>query len=182
MFDTSVCSINCSGLEFFGSAVDFDDLAFMNLVSFMEEANAALSDKMRVIRELNEKKKELMEKIKILNDAIEKSNAKNDRDDVNVYGDLENPGRFAEREEGAQIRKPGEKDTISPINRKFDLIEVKNQIEEFRGQLEELNTSSQVMMIDLQRLMNKRNEAVQLVSNIEAKSHQTAQAIIANLK
>jgi hypothetical protein len=37
-------------------------------------------------------------------------------------------------------------------------------------------------MIDLQRLMNKRNEATQLVSNIEAKSHQTAQAILANIK
>jgi hypothetical protein len=60
--------------------------------------------------------------------------------------------------------------------------EVEAKIEELRSQLEELNTASSVLMIDLQRLMNKRNEAVQLVSNIEAKSHQTAQAIIANLK
>jgi hypothetical protein len=64
----------------------------------------------------------------------------------------------------------------------FKRKEVEAKIEELRGRLEELNTSSSILMIDLQRLMNKRNEATQLVSNIEAKSHQTAQSIISNIK
>ena len=180
MFDTGINSIKCGGLDFFDGVVDFEDLMFLDLVAFMGETDAALSAKMKEIRTLNELKRELTREMEYLNDAISRSGATDDDDTVNVYGSLEDP------EEPTQYKQcqEGECSELDPGDEPmpYKRIDVMNRIEEIRHQIEELNTSSKVMLIDLQRLLNKRNEAVQLVSNIEAKSHQTAQAVIANLK
>jgi hypothetical protein len=60
--------------------------------------------------------------------------------------------------------------------------DVQNRIDELQRELEGLNTNSQVALVDLQRLMNKRAEAVQLTTNLMARSHETAMGVIANLK
>lgn len=221
MFDPNVTSITCGSLDFFDSAVDFDDLAFLNLIMCMQESDQALAAKMQEIRAINDLKRQITAEINYLNQSLARSHAKADgkhQDDlVYVEGGLDNPkdpaeGRFKTSEEQAEYEKswkkykekgkvvgysefrlPNGRILRTPIREKPTAEDVKNanlykrseveaKIEELRGRLEELNTSSSVMMIDLQRLMNKRNEATQLVSNIEAKSHQTAQAIIANLK
>lgn len=224
MFDPNITSITRGSLDFFESAVDFDDLAFLNLIMCMQESDKALAAKMKEIRQINELKRQITEDINHLNQALARSNSKHDQKDKYVYveGGLENPedpgaGRFKSSDEQAKFEKEWAGklgDTIvtkSHMERKnlfgvtwVDVVvideqvkvtseflndmglykrkEVEAKIEELRGRLEDLNTSSSVLMIDLQRLMNKRNEATQLVSNIEAKSHQTAQAIISNLK
>jgi hypothetical protein len=224
MFDPNVTSISCGSLDFFESAVDFDDLAFLNLIMCMQESDKALGAKMKEIRQINELKRQITEDINNLNRALARSGSKHDQKDKYVYveGGLEDPqdpdeGKFKSSEEQANFEKEwGGRlgDTIvtewrmkrvemwgrQPIDLRVPVEEVKvtseflndmglfkrkeveAKIEELRGRLEELNTSSSILMIDLQRLMNKRNEATQLVSNIEAKSHQTAQAIISNIK
>lgn len=224
MFDPNVTSITCGSLDFFESAVDFDDLAFLNLIMCMQESDKALSAKMKEIRQLNELKRQITEDINNLNRALARSGSKHDQKDKYVYveGGLENPqdpdgGKFKSSEEQAKFEKewgkkvgktivtkshmerkevfPGVWKDVEVIDEEVKITseylndmglykrkEVEAKIEELRSRLEELNTSSSVLMIDLQRLMNKRNEATQLVSNIEAKSHQTAQAILANIK
>ena len=221
MFDPNVTSITCGSLDFFESAVDFDDLAFLNLIMCMQESDKALSAKMKEIRALNDLKRQITAEINHLNEALNRSHAKGDGkhgdDYVYVEGGLENPtdpseGQFNTKEGQQNFEKEWQKqkgktveysethyneDGSSSVHSGDVLVDdkfltekqhlyqrkdVEARIEELRSQLEELNTSSSVLMIDLQRLMNKRNEATQLVSNIEAKSHQTAQAIIANLK
>jgi hypothetical protein len=221
MFDPNVTSITCGSLDFFESAVDFNDLAFLNLIMCMQESDKALAAKMKEIRQINDLKRQITDEINYLNEALNRSHAKGDGkhgdDYVYVEGGLENPtdpreGQFATKEAQQSYEKEWEKkkgktveysETVynedgsycessgdalvndSFLNRKKHLYQRKDveaRIEDLRSQLEELNTSSSVLMIDLQRLMNKRNEATQLVSNIEAKSHQTAQAIISNFK
>jgi hypothetical protein len=236
MFDPNVTSITCGSLDFFESAVDFNDLAFLNLIMCMQESDKALSAKMKEIRQLNELKRQITADIDYLNKYLARSDTKFDDKDGYLYvGDLDDPqdpdrGRFPSKEaqqeyekawtknfkEGYDVDENGNvvppnpdmehlngfmragdmitgKPVIEPLNRKatademnraglYKRSEVEAKIEELRGRLEDLNSSSSVMMIDLQRLMNKRNEATQLVSNIEAKSHQTAQAILANIK
>jgi hypothetical protein len=224
MFDPNVTSISCGSLDFFESAVDFDDLAFLNLIMCMQESDKALAAKMKEIRNLNELKRQITEDINNLNRALARSGSKHDQKDKYVYveGGLDDPqdpdeGKFKSSEEQAKFEKEWGKQigkTIvtewrmerleiygrEPIDYRvpvekvkvtseflndmglYKRKEVEAKIEELRSRLEELNTSSSVLMIDLQRLMNKRNEATQLVSNIEAKSHQTAQAIISNIK
>jgi ABC-type antimicrobial peptide transport system permease subunit len=221
MFDPNVTSITCGSLDFFESAVDFDDLAFLNLIMCMQESDNALAAKMKEIRAINDLKRQITEEINYLNEALNRSHAKGDGkhgdDYVYVEGGLESPrdpseGQFATKEEqqnyekeweskkgnmewhtertynddGSYYESSGEVEVDNKfLNEEKNLYQRKDveaKVEELRSQLEELNTSSSVLMIDLQRLMNKRNEATQLVSNIEAKSHQTAQAILANIK
>jgi hypothetical protein len=226
MFDPNVTSINCGSLDFFQGAVDFDDLAFLNLIMCMQESDQALAAKMQEIRQVNELKRELTSELNYLNRALARSHTKADGKGgekyVYVEGGLEDPqdpdeGRFKCSDEQKEFEKdmegrlgdaivtkshmerkeilPGHWQDVMVIDEQVRVTneylneqwlykrkEVEARIEELRGQIEELNTSSSILMIDLQRLMNKRNEATQLVSNIEAKSHQTAQAIIANMK
>lgn len=181
MCNNAINSIGCFGLDFFSRAVDLEDLMFEDLVSFMGETDAALSAKMKEIRTLNELKRELTRKMELLNEAIARSGATADDDTVEVYGTLEDP---EERPGLRQCQGGSECSEVDPADEPtgYKRIDVMNHIEGIRHQIEELNSSSKVMLLDLQRLMNKRNESVQLVSNITAKSHQTALSIIANLK
>jgi len=250
MFDPNVTSITCGSLDFFESAVDFNDLAFLNLIMCMQESDKALSAKMNEIRQLNEVKRQMTADINHLNKCLARSNADVDEKNGLVYvpGGLDDPRdpdkswlsdpdrqRQFERQwesfrrdgapvqylvdqngdippagTGTQNKTPlsgahviGGVDienhldwasqnidygrripTTRDLHAKnlFTRAEVEAKIEELRGRLEDHNSSSSIMMLDLQRLMNKRNEATQLVSNLEAKSHQTAQAILSNIK
>jgi len=60
--------------------------------------------------------------------------------------------------------------------------EVEAEIEKTRNQMEQLNSSTQIFMIDMQRLLNQRNQAVEFTTNTVAKEERTARSIIENLK
>ncbi|MBW1808103.1 MAG: hypothetical protein JRJ19_03115 [Deltaproteobacteria bacterium] len=199
MYNSNVISISCGGLDFFDSAVDFSDLAFMNMILCMQESDYALKAKMQEIREVNRIKRDLTNKIGILNECLSWSGAKEGDDLVYVDGGLVNPkkpgeGIYKTSEEQRKHEKTQQaaRDAYAVVGLDMEKelnecclyrkSQVESRIEELRAKLEEYNSSSSVMMIDLQRLMNKRNEAVQMTSNIEAKCHQTAMSVIANLK
>ena len=57
-----------------------------------------------------------------------------------------------------------------------------SRLDELQREFEDLNKSSELMLIDLNRLMQKRNQAVQLTTNIMQSCHQTAMGVIANFK
>ena len=219
MFDpisTQTSSVNCAGLDFFDSAVDFNDLAFLNMVLCMQESDSALAAKMGEIREMNKEKKAINEKIANLNSWLTSSDAKDAKDKVYVEGGLDNP---TNANDSNMINHEDPKDPLKATKEQIETArtnmygslirgdvsgyrryktqldaaenklkdlrsssytkeQVEKKVEELRGQLEDMNSSSSIMMIDLQRLMNKRNEASQLVSNIESNSHKTAMGII----
>jgi hypothetical protein len=170
-------SVNMSGLDFFSGAMDFDDLAFLSYVKFMQEADAGLSATMDRIRDANAEKKELLKDIDRLQYAL---NHTKGSDEIVIFGSLEDPEDppvgwrydFHENEVDEQLIELG------TAFEKCTRTEVKERIEQMQGKIEELNSDSSVVMIDLQRLLNKRNEASTLVSNIIAGSHQTAMSII----
>ncbi len=220
---TQTSSVNCAGLDFFNSAVDFDDLAFLNMVLCMQESDSALAAKMKDMREINEKKTALNNKISYLNIWITRSEAKEPGEKVYVEGGLEDPVNPAKSKfpEGADQREHEKalkdaktwqetaqreldeantngtaqqqamcQDDLNAANARVEELsndvfvrkDVEAKIQELRGKLEDMNSASSIMMIDFQRLMNGRNQASQLVSNIESKSNQTAMGIIANFK
>jgi len=212
MFNTNLNnlgSIACGSLELFDSAVDFDDLAFMQMIMCMQESDKALAAKMKEIRALNAAKRDLTDHIARLNNMLASSSAKKDEDFVAVKGGLDDPVDLSEIDQEVQhqveedwkthqwYQEAGLLDDDSMIRhgcqnlldsmderaaqrQVYRKSEVEAKIEELRGELEDMNSSSSVMMIDLQRLMNKRNEAVQFVSNVESRSHKTAMAIVNN--
>lgn len=219
-YTTQTSSLGCATLDFFDSAFDFNDLAFLDMVLCMQESDKALAAKMSEIRDINKQKKAINDHIANLNSWLSLSKAKEADDSVYVEGglddttnandsskvDLDNPEdplRAAKKEvedlEGLMAVSLANGNLIdlakysaqhATAKTKLDVLrrssyskkQVEKKIEELRGKLEDMNSSSSVMMIDLQRLMNKRNEASQLVSNIESKSNQTAMGIIANFK
>ena len=269
MFD-DVQSVNLGGLSMIDAAGDFDDLAFMDLLLCMQESDLALGDAMQRIRDLNRRKRALMDDIALWEKAIRDSGAKKDKDTVNVPGglpghpppgsrdtdaaaaaddsdsaaddgppladpaDVGDPqpepeigldgdireatgdavalkyreqapqvdsGRFSSLEQplagdgdggatadspdgpGRVGRAPGAGDNSDLVRAPVpcDKKDVEAAIEAARAELESLNTNSSVMMVELQRLMNKRNEAVQFVSKMLNASHSTAMAVINNI-
>jgi hypothetical protein len=237
MFD-AVSAVRVGNLDLIDSLGDLDDMAFLDLLVCMQESNQALCDRMRSIRELNARKRSLMDDIAGLEKAIRDSGADKDNDIVNIPPGL--PGarhteavgdsQSDEELEGAaqepgpghepqtdfkpnwvsagvpNTRVGGDSSDGPPVEAQGggtasvsgegssnaqDLIglptpvskdKVDGMIEDLRAELEGLNNQSSVMMIDLQLMMNKRNEAVQFVSNVISKCHGTAMGIIANIK
>lgn len=202
MFD-NVQSVNAGGLSMIDAAGDFDDLAFLDLLLCMQESDLALGNTMQRIRDLNRRKRALMDDIALWEKAIRDSDAKKDKDWVNVPGGL--PGQedylSGNTDEGFSLDTEELRDIPGDILKKFrdekrkseflekhgpDALpytkeEVEAAIEAARAELESLNTNSSVMMVELQRLMNKRNEAVQFVSKTLNSSHSTAMAVINNI-
>ena len=60
--------------------------------------------------------------------------------------------------------------------------EIEDRLEELQREFEDLGQSSELLLIDLQRLMGKRSQAVQLTTNIMQACNQTAMGIISNFK
>lgn len=215
MYDPTIGTAACGGLDWLDGAVDFDDLAFLSMVLSLQESDQALIGKMREIRALNEQKRELNKDIQRLNSYLSRSSADKDGEFVYVGGGLEDPEdptesgyptpeqqrahekAWNDRYERAELRREGYtpgKEEKTPeggvldttyMNEQRDLFrrsEVNNRIEELRGRLEDLNSSSSIMMIELQRIMNARQQSMQFVSTMESKSHQNSMAIINNMK
>ncbi len=210
MYD-NVSSINAGSMDLFDSPMDFDDMAFMSLIMTIQESDQALSAKIKNIRALNEERRALTEELSRLTRALEKANDgdqdwveiskedaaamgcggepnpsledKSDRNLMDMLDACKNLGVFGEAL--LMITSGVTKEEVTAeLNRRgwVSKDQLKDRIEEIRNQLETLNTNSSVQLIDLNRLLNKRNEAVQLTSNIINKSHNTAMMVIGNFK
>ena len=209
MYDNPIIAASCqvSGLDWVDGPMDIDDLAFIQLILSMEQSDQALMDKMNAIRELHAQKKAISEEITNITRAMEEAEADSDSDWVYVEGGVE--GDIDISTEGSSTLERMFLD--SPIGQilvldNLDDLKLRaacgNQqaaetlaeyghyqkkdldayVEKLQQELVSLNDSSELMMIDLSRLMNKRNQAVQLTTNIMQSSHQSAMGIIANFK
>ncbi|HOX43952.1 MAG TPA: hypothetical protein PK668_10140 [Myxococcota bacterium] len=176
------------GMDLYDAPVDIDDLAFMSLIACLDESTEALLDRMRALRELNGQKRALNDEIDRLSRALEASGADSDDDEVVVEGGMTGsqakPSQsFGRVEQGLTVEGSGGGDSEqSTVSATYTRKQVQDEIERLRRQLEDLGSSSEIMLIDLNRLMSKRNEAIQLTSNILASTHQSAMAVIANFK
>jgi chromosome segregation ATPase len=176
------------GMDLYDAPMDIDDLAFMSLIACLDESTEALMDRMRALRELSGQKRALNDEIDRLSQALEASGADSDDDKVKVPGgmrgqevvdpDLDRTGLASEL---AKLGDPGSGLSAAKTD-VYTRKQVQDEIERLRRQLEDLGSSSELMLIDLNRLMSKRNEAIQLTSNILASTHQSAMAVIANFK
>jgi prefoldin subunit 5 len=172
-----------AGMDLYDTPMDIDDLAFMSLIDTLDESTEALMERMRALRDLSGQKRALNDEIDRLSQALEASGADSDDDKVKVPGGLPSEkngvggqGAAEGKVEGFPNFEVGHGDDFR--TRK----EVQDEIERLRRQLEDLGSSSELMLIDLNRLMSKRNEAIQLTSNILATTHQSAMSVIANFK
>jgi prefoldin subunit 5 len=187
MFDR-VQAGSIAGMDLYDGPMDIDDLAFMSLICCLDESTQALMERMREIRDLNGRKRALNAEIERLTQALNDSDAKDDDDEVDVPGGLQDSSAEPSREFGQRqdpITTEGE--DPSPANTEtafatYTRKEVQEAIESLRRQIEDLSTSSEIMLIDLNRLMSRRNEAITLTSNILSTCHQSAMSVIANFK
>ena len=185
MFE-GIDSTRVGSSSLYDSIMDIEDLAFLDLIMCIDDADRALCAKMRELRALNAEKQGLIDDIAKLQDAIRDSGAKKDDDTVNVPGGMPDSvtgrNRTPSADAGADHPALSDSSDVHTMSEPVLRKDVEDAIETLRSKLEDLNTNSSVMLIDLQRLQNQRNEVVQLTSNIISKSHQTAMSVIANIK
>ena len=60
--------------------------------------------------------------------------------------------------------------------------DVEAEITRLQGRLDDLNGDGELTLLDINRLLSRRNQALQLTSNIINTTHQSAMGIIANIK
>jgi SMC interacting uncharacterized protein involved in chromosome segregation len=231
---SNISSINCRGIDLFDSAVDINDLVFLQMVMSLEESDAALSNSMKEMRRLNNEKKAITDQISELNQILKTEQALEDPNDLNSgplsaktaltiiqdshgrHGlnfceflknemrarDIPFPETAAELEKIIEDIGPEHLGEVINLGytdlecgsyvydtyknevkqrHKDSKNEIEAEIEKLRGDLENLNTDSNVMMMDLNRMINKRAEIVQMASSIESKCHSTMMAIIGNI-
>lgn len=63
-----------------------------------------------------------------------------------------------------------------------DREDVENEIARLQGQMDALSGEGEMGLLAINRLLSKRNQALQLASNILGSQHQTAMGIISNIK
>ena len=202
-------SVNGPRFDLSGAVFDFSDAVFLDMVLYLQGTDRALSAKLKEIRELEKRKEQLSQKLERLNSALAASSAKDPDDLVYVHGGLENPldqkdSLYSTRSKDQHDLEKEWKDNkkisyVKVVNWKIPVVEKKSnellkaeglyrkkeveaEIEKVRSQLEQLNSASQIFMIDLQRLLNQRNQAVEMTSNIIAKEERTNRGVIENLK
>jgi len=168
------------------------------MILCMQESDASLSATLKEIREANKAKSALTDKIARLNEYLSRSHAKDDDDLVYLPGGLEDPLNPEECSLSPEEQRKLERDAefarnfpwvenkeLKDLRTSKDFVkrsDVQAAIEKLRGQLEDMNSNSSVLMTEVQRLINKRAEAVQFTSNVLQRSHETAMSVIANCK
>jgi hypothetical protein len=199
---SGLLSVNGPSFELLG-AYDFSDAIFLELVNYLTGTDRALSAKLNEIRQLEQTKEKLTKRIEYLEKALSLSKSTNDGQVVYVHGgitDPQDPSTSPYANNLDELHKK-EKEYNDRLQEKWNHGEsakeiydqahaehfyrkqtVKDNIEKARNQLEQLNSSSQILMIDLQRLLNQRNQAVEFTTNVIAKDERTARSIIENLK
>ncbi|WP_142848244.1 hypothetical protein [Telmatospirillum sp. J64-1] len=89
---------------------------------------------------------------------------------------------------GVTIKRDGSDSEMGGVNvpgtGKYDAKQIwfDNWIEEIKGKLDNLNSTSQLDMIRLQSLSNKRNEAFEQLTNAVQKMAKTRESIIGNMR
>lgn len=59
---------------------------------------------------------------------------------------------------------------------------LENEISRLEGMLDDLNGDGEMQLLNINRLLSRRNQAMQLTSNVMSSMHQTAMGVIANIK
>jgi hypothetical protein len=59
---------------------------------------------------------------------------------------------------------------------------LENEVSRLEGILGDLNSDGELQLLNINRLLSRRSQAMQLASNIMSSSHQTAMGIISNIK
>ncbi len=191
MYD-DVQSVKVGSCDLYDSLVDFDDLAFLSLIDTMQQADGALRAKLANIRKLNHDKQELLDRLDRFTKALEEASDKDEGDLVKIESEKEdfefNLNAMQSKTWSEAFKKydpataaDNNATVVATLDGAYTKAELKAEIEKMKNELEQMNTSSSVMLIDLNRLMNKRNEAVQLTSNIIRKDNETAMSVIKNI-
>jgi len=59
---------------------------------------------------------------------------------------------------------------------------LENEVSRLEGILADLNSDGEIQLLNINRLLSRRNQAMQLSSNIMSSTHQTAMGVISNIK
>jgi hypothetical protein len=59
---------------------------------------------------------------------------------------------------------------------------LENEVSRIEGILGDLNSDGEIQLLNINRLLSRRNQAMQLASNIMSSTHQTAMGVISNIK
>jgi hypothetical protein len=68
------------------------------------------------------------------------------------------------------------------VNSKANKEQIENEIARLEGRIDELSGEGEIGLLAINRLMSKRNQVMQLASNVLSSSHQTAMGVISNIK
>jgi hypothetical protein len=134
------------------------------MIASIEEIQNAMRQKMDAIRSVNQQKKEILEEMKKLENLIRECGKKKK---ITTPEKLENV-------------EATEEDPVDGFTYKKKDLEVR--LKNLEHDLEQLNSSSQLALIDFNRMLNQYQQAVQLVSNVEYREHQSVMQVINNLK
>lgn len=90
------------------------------------------------------------------------------------------PFETPDAREAAQVADAagGEVVTWTKVNKEA----ITAEIDRIRGTIDGLSSDTEIGMLKLNRLLNHRNQALQIASNVMSSSHQSAMAIINNLR
>ncbi|MBW2701401.1 MAG: hypothetical protein JRF33_11345 [Deltaproteobacteria bacterium] len=208
----SASSMNVQGMSFADSPLSIDDLAFIELMLVLADSDKALLDKMHSIRDTQNRKSAISEEMAKLNKILENAEEDGsdgwvtDEDKhqallqerseqaVQYQNEILSTADPVEILVGTyrqlsddEIKELADKGNVlakeEAANRgMYQIEETEDRLEELQREFEDLTQSSELMLIDLNRLMQKRSQAVQLTSNIMQSCNQTAMGIISNFK
>ncbi len=208
----SASSMNVQGMSFADSPLSIDDLAFIELMLVLSDSDKALLDKMHSIRDTQNRKSAISEEMAKLNKMLEEAeedgsgwavdedkhaaDAKERSENaMTLVGDVLVPSASLRDVQIGSLRLMSD-DQVKEIADKggvfakeeaarrgmYPTEEIEDRLEELQREFEDLGQSSELLLIDLKRLMDKRSQAVQLTSNIMQACNQTAMGIISNFK
>ena len=88
-----------------------------------------------------------------------------------------------EQEDGIEVKDvPGGAYAVTSCRLKGDPKKNAKQITKIQGQIDKLNSDSQLDMIKLQSLTNKRNQTFEMMSNLTQKFSQSCDKMIGNIR
>ncbi len=98
--------------------------------------------------------------------------------------DTGNTGRVFVDAKGTQeqIEALAEHYPGSTVMVQLDREALENEIGRLEGMLDDLNGDGEMRLLNINRLLSRRNQAMQLTSNVMSSMHQTAMGVIANIK
>lgn len=103
-------------------------------------------------------------------------------DPVPIPVDLPRNIEFPARGSEDQIRALAGKHPGSTVMVELKKEALENEVSRIEGILADLNSDGEIQLLNINRMLSRRNQAMQLASNIMSSTHQTAMGVIANIK